>query len=132
MLIAAWVVEAQEVYIYLRDEYPGLREVLAEELEKVRRRGLIRPAPSICGAAPAAYICGEESAMIEVDRGKRGLPRHRPPFVAKVGIFGRPTLVHNVETLYWCRRYWRRAPAGSAATAATGAAGCAASRSPAG
>ena len=101
MLIAAWVVEAREVYIYLRDEYPGLREVLAEELEKVRRAGLIRPGAVHLRRGAGAYICGEESAMIESIEGKRGLPRHRPPFVAKVGIFGRPTLVHNVETLYW-------------------------------
>ena len=101
MLIAAWVVEAREIYIYLRDEYPGLREVLAEELEKVRRAGLIRPGAVHLRRGAGAYICGEESAMIESIEGKRGLPRHRPPFVAKVGIFGRPTLVHNVETLYW-------------------------------
>ena len=101
MLIAAWVVEATDVYIYLRDEYPGVRVALETELRKVRDAGLDSSTEIHLRRGAGAYICGEESAMIESIEGKRGLPRHRPPFVAKVGVFGRPTLVHNVETLYW-------------------------------
>ena len=101
MLIAAWAVEAREVYIYLRDEYPAVRAVLEAELPKLRLAGLDGGAAIHLRRGAGAYICGEESAMIESIEGKRGLPRHRPPFVAKVGLFGRPTLVHNVETLYW-------------------------------
>ena len=101
MLIAAWVVEATDVYIYLRDEYPGVRETLTEELAKVRAAGLDHATRIHLRRGAGAYICGEESAMIESIEGKRGLPRHRPPFVAKVGVFGRPTLVHNVETCFW-------------------------------
>ena len=101
MLIAAWAVEATDVYIYLRDEYPGVRVALETELAKVRAAGLDSRTGIHLRRGAGAYICGEESAMIESIEGKRGLPRHRPPFVAKVGLFGRPTLVHNVETLYW-------------------------------
>ncbi|MBC6440019.1 MAG: NAD(P)H-dependent oxidoreductase subunit E [Rhodospirillales bacterium] len=101
MLIAAWVVEATDVYIYLRDEYPGVRTALETELRKVREASLDSATKIHLRRGAGAYICGEESAMIESIEGKRGLPRHRPPFVAKVGIFGQPTLVHNVETLYW-------------------------------
>ncbi|MBN33792.1 MAG: NADH-quinone oxidoreductase subunit F [Rhodospirillaceae bacterium] len=101
MLIAAWVVEATDVYIYLRDEYPGVRTALETEIQKVRDAGLDSATTIHLRRGAGAYICGEESAMIESIEGKRGLPRHRPPFVAKVGIFSQPTLVHNVETLYW-------------------------------
>nr|MDJ0958028.1 NAD(P)H-dependent oxidoreductase subunit E [Arenicellales bacterium] len=102
-LIAAWAVEAESIYFYLRDEYPGIRKLLQQEIEKLDKAGLTRHAPIILRRGAGAYICGEESSMIESIEGKRGLPRHRPPYVAEVGIFGRPTLVQNVETLYWVR-----------------------------
>ena len=103
MLIAAWVVEAAEVYIYLRDEYPELRLMLEQEIEKLEAAGLDSYTKIHMRRGAGAYICGEESAMIESIEGKRGLPRHRPPYVAQVGLFGRPTLEQNVETLYWIR-----------------------------
>jgi formate dehydrogenase beta subunit len=103
MLIAAWVVEAADVYIYIRDEYPDVRLMLAEEIAKVELAGLAKHARMHLRRGAGAYICGEESAMIESIEGKRGLPRHRPPYVAQVGLFGRPTLEQNVETLYWVR-----------------------------
>jgi len=103
MLLAAWVVEAAEVYFYLRDEYPELRLMLEDEIEKARRAGLDKFTKIHMRRGAGAYICGEESAMIESIEGKRGLPRHRPPYVAQVGLFGRPTLEQNVETLYWVR-----------------------------
>jgi formate dehydrogenase beta subunit len=103
MLIAAWVVEAADTYLYVRDEYPQVRLLLAEEIEKVQRAGLCRHSKIHLRRGAGAYICGEESAMIESIEGKRGLPRHRPPYVAQVGLFGRPTLEQNVETLYWVR-----------------------------
>ena len=103
MLIAAWVVEAPDTYLYIRDEYPELRLMLAQELEKVEKAGLSAHSKLHLRRGAGAYICGEESAMIESIEGKRGLPRHRPPYVAQVGLFGRPTLEQNVETLYWIR-----------------------------
>jgi NADH:ubiquinone oxidoreductase subunit F (NADH-binding)/NADH:ubiquinone oxidoreductase subunit E len=103
MLIAAWVVEAAETYLYIRDEYPEVRLMLAEELAKVTEAGLARHSTIHLRRGAGAYICGEESAMIESIEGKRGFPRHRPPYVAQVGLFGRPTLEQNVETLYWVR-----------------------------
>jgi formate dehydrogenase beta subunit len=103
MLIAAWVVEAAEVYIYLRDEYPQIRLMLIEELAKVEAAGLAKYTRIELRRGAGAYICGEESAMIESIEGKRGLPRHRPPYVAQVGLFDRPTLEQNVETLFWVR-----------------------------
>jgi NADH:ubiquinone oxidoreductase subunit F (NADH-binding)/NADH:ubiquinone oxidoreductase subunit E len=103
MLIAAWVVEAADTYLYIRDEYPEVRLLLAEELAKVERAGLSRHSEIHLRRGAGAYICGEESAMIESIEGKRGLPRHRPPYVAQVGLFGRPTLEQNVETLFWVR-----------------------------
>ena len=103
MLIAAWVVEAAEVYIYIRDEYPELRLMLLDEIAKLERAGLDKFTKIHLRRGAGAYICGEESAMIESIEGKRGLPRHRPPYVAQVGLFGRPTLEQNVETLYWVR-----------------------------
>jgi formate dehydrogenase len=103
MLLGAWVVDAEEIFFYLRDEYPELRLMLLEEIEKVEAAGLARHTKIHLRRGAGAYICGEESAMIESIEGKRGLPRHRPPYVAQVGIFGRPTLVQNVETLFWVR-----------------------------
>jgi formate dehydrogenase len=101
MLIAAWAVEAQEVFIYIRDEYPAVLAILAAEIPKLSAAGLARHTKVSVRRGAGAYICGEESAMIESIEGKRGLPRHRPPYVAQVGIFNRPTLVNNVETLFW-------------------------------
>jgi formate dehydrogenase len=103
MLVAAWVVEAAEIYLYIRDEYPELRLMLIEEIKKLEDAGLDRFSKIHLRRGAGAYICGEESAMIESIEGKRGLPRHRPPYVAQVGLFGRPTLEQNVETLYWIR-----------------------------
>jgi formate dehydrogenase beta subunit len=103
MLIAAWVVEAADTYVYIRDEYPEVRLLLAEEIAKVERAGLAKHSRLHLRRGAGAYICGEESAMIESIEGKRGLPRHRPPYVAQVGLFGRPTLEQNVETLFWVR-----------------------------
>jgi NADH:ubiquinone oxidoreductase subunit F (NADH-binding)/NADH:ubiquinone oxidoreductase subunit E len=100
-LIAAWGVEATACYIYLRDEYPAIREILLREIAALEAEGLARPGYIVLRRGAGAYICGEESAMIESIEGKRGFPRHRPPYVAQVGLFGRPTLVHNVETVYW-------------------------------
>ena len=110
MLIAAWVVEAETVYIYLRDEYPAVREILLSELELVRKAGLFGDSEVELRRGAGAYICGEESSMIESIEGKRGLPRHRPPYVAEKGIFNRPTLVQNVETLYWVRAIVEKGP----------------------
>lgn len=101
MLIAAWVVEATDIYLYMRDEYPDVLEILRREIDAVNASGLSSHTVIHLRRGAGAYICGEESAMIESIEGKRGLPRHRPPFVAQVGIFGKPTLVNNVETLYW-------------------------------
>ena len=103
MLIAAWVVEAAEIYFYLRDEYPEIRLMLEAEIAKVEAAKLAPHARIHLRRGAGAYICGEESAMIELIEGKRGLPRHRPPYVAQVGLFGRPTLEQNVETLFWMR-----------------------------
>jgi formate dehydrogenase len=103
MLIGAWVIEAPDIYLYIRDEYPELRLMLAEEITKVEEAGLVKHTRIHLRRGAGAYICGEESAMIESIEGKRGLPRHRPPYVAQVGLFGRPTLEQNVETLFWIR-----------------------------
>jgi formate dehydrogenase beta subunit len=100
-LIAAWAVEATDVYIYMRDEYPAVIEILRRELAALGGSGLTPHTRVHIRRGAGAYICGEESAMIESIEGKRGLPRHRPPYVAQVGLFGRPTLVNNIETLYW-------------------------------
>ena len=101
MLIAAWAVEAAEVFIYMRDEYPAVLEILRAEIAKLEAAGLTKHTKVHIRRGAGAYICGEESAMIESIEGKRGLPRHRPPYVAQVGIFDRPTLVNNIETLFW-------------------------------
>jgi formate dehydrogenase len=103
MLIAAWVVEAPDTYFYIRDEYPEVRLMLIDEIAKVEEAGLTPHTKIHVRRGAGAYICGEESAMIESIEGKRGLPRHRPPYVAQVGLFGRPTLEQNVETLFWIR-----------------------------
>ncbi len=101
MLVAAWGVDAETIFIYMRDEYPAVLKILADELAALESAGVIRPGQVELRRGAGAYICGEESAMIESIEGKRGLPRHRPPYVAQVGVFNRPTLVHNVETVYW-------------------------------
>jgi formate dehydrogenase len=111
MLLAAWVVEAADVYIYLRDEYPAIRRMLLAEMPKLEAAGLTRATRIHLRRGAGAYICGEESAMIESIEGKRGLPRHRPPYVAQLGLFGRPTLVQNVETLFWVRDLVEKGPA---------------------
>ncbi|MBT6531408.1 MAG: NADH-quinone oxidoreductase subunit F [Marinovum sp.] len=110
MLIAAWAVEAEKAFIYMRDEYPAVLAILAREISALEEAGLVLPGYIELRRGAGAYICGEESAMIESIEGKRGMPRHRPPFVAAVGVFGRPTLVHNVETLYWVARVCREGP----------------------
>jgi formate dehydrogenase beta subunit len=103
MLIAAWAVDISAIYIYLRDEYHGCRALLETELAKLLDNPPV-PLPKIeLRRGAGAYICGEESAMIESIEGKRGMPRLRPPYVAQVGLFGRPTLEHNFETLFWVR-----------------------------
>ena len=110
MLIAAWAVAAETCFIYMRDEYPAVLEILATEIAALEAAGIVEPGYIDLRRGAGAYICGEESAMIESIEGKRGLPRHRPPFVAQVGVFGRPTLVHNVETLKWVARIVREGP----------------------
>jgi len=110
MLIAAWAVEAERAYIYMRDEYPAVLHILAAEIAALEDAGVVPAGYIELRRGAGAYICGEESAMIESIEGKRGMPRHRPPFVAQVGVFGRPTLVHNVETLHWIARICREGP----------------------
>ena len=110
MLIAAWAIEAEKAYIYMRDEYPAVLEILRREINALEQAGIVEPNYIELRRGAGAYICGEESAMIESIEGKRGLPRHRPPFVAQVGLFGRPTLVHNIETLHWIARICREGP----------------------
>ncbi|SEL79303.1 NAD-dependent formate dehydrogenase flavoprotein subunit [Roseivivax marinus] len=109
-LIAAWAVEADRVYLYMRDEYPAVLEILRREIAALETAGIVEPGYIELRRGAGAYICGEESAMIESLEGKRGIPRHRPPYVAQVGVFGRPTLVHNVETLHWVARVCREGP----------------------
>lgn len=110
MLIAAWAVEAEKCFIYMRDEYPAVLHILATEIKALEDAGIVKPGYIDLRRGAGAYICGEESAMIESIEGKRGMPRHRPPFVAQVGVFNRPTLVHNVETLYWVTKICREGP----------------------
>ncbi len=110
MLIAAWAIEAEKAYIYMRDEYPAVLEILRREINELEKAGIVDTNYVELRRGAGAYICGEESAMIESIEGKRGLPRHRPPFVAQVGLFGRPTLVHNIETLHWIARICREGP----------------------
>ena len=103
MLIAAWTAQISEVYIYLRDEYAGVRAILEKEIKALQKNPPCALPPIFLRRGAGAYICGEESAMIESIEGKRGMPRLRPPYVAQVGLFGYPTLEHNMETLYWVR-----------------------------
>ena len=103
MLVAAWCAGVGEIWIYLRDEYAGCREILETELAKLQANPPCALPPMHLRRGAGAYICGEESAMIESIEGKRGMPRLRPPYVAQVGLFGRPTLEHNMETVYWVR-----------------------------
>ena len=110
MLIASLAISAEKCFIYIRDEYPAILKILKEEIRKLEDNNIISKHYIDVRRGAGAYICGEESAMIESIEGKRGLPRHRPPFVGQVGIFGRPTLVHNVETLYWVSKIMRDGP----------------------
>ena len=110
MLIAAQVIGIESCYLYVRDEYPGVLEVLRQSIIELQNEfGVELPNMELRRGA-GAYICGEESAMIESIEGKRGMPRLRPPYVAEVGLFGRPTLEHNCETLYWVRDIIERGP----------------------
>ena len=110
MLIGAWMVEAADTYIYLRDEYPQCREALEAEIATLEAAGLAKHTRIHLRRGAGAYICGEESAMLESLEGKRGLPRHKPPYPAQVGLFGRPTLINNVETLFWVRDIVEKGP----------------------
>ncbi len=102
-LIASYFINAQKVYIYMRDEYPTVIKILLDEINKMEDEEIIPKDFFIVRRGAGAYICGEESAMIESIEGKRGLPRHRPPYVAEIGLFGCPTLTNNLETLFWIR-----------------------------
>jgi NADH:ubiquinone oxidoreductase subunit F (NADH-binding)/NADH:ubiquinone oxidoreductase subunit E len=103
MLIAAWAVQIEDIYVYLRDEYHACREMLERELAQLRANAPAELPRIHLRRGAGAYICGEESAMIESIEGRRGMPRLRPPYVAQVGLFGRPTLEHNMETVFWVR-----------------------------
>jgi formate dehydrogenase len=103
MLVAAWCAGVGEIFIYLRDEYAGCRAILERELSSLKKNPPCALPPIHLRRGAGAYICGEESAMIESIEGKRGMPRLRPPYVAQVGLFGRPTLEHNMETVHWVR-----------------------------
>ena len=107
-LIAAHMVSADKCFIYMRDEYPGIIKTLRKELDKLVSKGLINKDLLEIRRGAGAYICGEESALIESVEGKRGIPRHRPPYVAQNGVFGLPTLVHNVETVFWIREIYEK------------------------
>jgi formate dehydrogenase len=107
-IIAAWTVQISQIYIYLRDEYAGCREILERELKALQADPPCPLPPIYLRRGAGAYICGEESAMIESIEGKRGMPRLRPPYVAQVGLFGYPTLEHNMETLHWVREILER------------------------
>jgi formate dehydrogenase len=109
-MIAAHAVEAERIYFYMRDEYPEVLRILANEIAALEAAGLCEKGFIELRRGAGAYICGEESAMIESIEGKRGLPRHRPPYIAEVGVFGRPTLNHNVETLHWIRDIMEKGP----------------------
>jgi formate dehydrogenase len=110
MLVAAWAVQAGACYVYLRDEYHGCRAILERELARLKADPPCALPLIDLRRGAGAYICGEESAMIESIEGKRGMPRLRPPYVAQVGLFGYPTLEHNMETLYWVRDILEKGP----------------------
>ena len=110
MLMAATSINAEKCFIYIRDEYPAVLKILKNEITQLEKEKIIPLNYIDMRRGAGAYICGEESAMIESIEGKRGLPRHRPPYVGQSGIFGKPTLVHNVETLYWVARIMREGP----------------------
>ncbi|MBI4183126.1 MAG: NAD(P)H-dependent oxidoreductase subunit E [Proteobacteria bacterium] len=122
-LIAAAAIEAEAVYLYLRDEYPWLHDILAREIAAIEEAGLGGGVAIELRRGAGAYICGEESAMLESIEGRRGYPRHKPPFPAQVGLFGRPTAINNVETLYWVRDILEKGPDWFAAQGANGAKG---------
>jgi formate dehydrogenase len=103
MLVSAWCAGVGEIFIYLRDEYAGCRAILEKEISALKKNPPCALPPIHLRRGAGAYICGEESAMIESIEGKRGMPRLRPPYVAQVGLFGRPTLEHNMETVLWVR-----------------------------
>ncbi|MGX9576521.1 NAD(P)H-dependent oxidoreductase subunit E [Mesorhizobium sp. f-mel] len=109
-LIAAYAVEAKRIYFYMRDEYPAVLAILRAEIAALEVAGIVKPGFIELRRGAGAYICGEESAMLESIEGKRGMPRHRPPYIAEVGLFGRPTLNHNVETLWWIRDIVEKGP----------------------
>ncbi len=123
MLIAANAIDAERIYLYMRDEYPGVIALLRREIAALEGVGLINPGYIELRRGAGAYICGEESAMIESIEGKRGLPRQRPPYIAEVGLFGRPTLNHNVETLVWLRDILEKGPEWFASQGVNGAKG---------
>ena len=110
LLVASSFINASCAYIYIRDEYPSVIEILKKEIKILEKEKLIEEDYFIIRRGAGAYICGEESAMIESIEGKRGLPRHRPPYVAEVGLFGRPTLTNNLETIYWIRDILEKGP----------------------
>ncbi|RWO00358.1 NADH-ubiquinone oxidoreductase-F iron-sulfur binding region domain-containing protein [Mesorhizobium sp.] len=109
-IIAAHAVEAERIYFYMRDEYPAVLAILRAEIAALEAAGIVKPGFIDLRRGAGAYICGEESAMLESIEGKRGMPRHRPPYIAEVGLFGRPTLNHNVETLWWIRDIVEKGP----------------------
>lgn len=121
-LVAAHVVGAERIFLYLRDEYAGVRQMLIGEIAALAEAGLLST-PIELRRGAGAYICGEESAMLESIEGKRGLPRQRPPFIAEVGLFGQPTLNHNVETLFWVREIAEKGAAWFARQGLNGARG---------
>jgi NADH:ubiquinone oxidoreductase subunit F (NADH-binding)/NADH:ubiquinone oxidoreductase subunit E len=120
MLVAAWCAGVGEIYIYLRDEYAGCRAILEKEISDLKSKAGFPLPPIHLRRGAGAYICGEESAMIESIEGKRGMPRLRPPYVAQVGLFGYPTLEHNLETVYWVREIVEKGGAWFASQGANG------------
>ena len=110
MLIAAWVAEVETSFVYIRDEYPACLQILEKEIARVQQEGLAGEVRIDLRRGAGAYICGEESAMMESIEGKRGLPRHKPPYPTEVGLFGLPTIAHNVETVYWVRDIVQKGP----------------------
>ena len=109
-LIAHWAIEADAIYIYLRDEYAGCRKMLQRELAELQKNPPCSLPPIHLRRGAGAYICGEESAMIESIEGKRGMPRLRPPYIAQVGLFGQPTLEQNMESMHWIREIVEKGP----------------------